>query len=48
MPRNAASIRVLEKNGFRREGVAPSYLRINGTWEDHIIFARTVEDSAGT
>jgi len=46
MPRNAASIRVLEKNGFRREGIAPRYLRINGVWEDHAIFARTVEDAA--
>ena len=46
MPRNTASIRVLEKNGFRREGVAPSYLRINGAWEDHLIFARTAGDGA--
>ena len=46
MPRNAASIRVLEKNGFRREGLAPHYLRINGEWEDHLIFARTAEDEA--
>jgi ribosomal-protein-alanine N-acetyltransferase len=44
MPRNAASIRVLEKNGFRREGLAPNYLRINGSWEDHLIFAITRED----
>src|SRR5205085_692254 len=44
MPRNAASIRVLEKNGFRREGLAPRYLRINGRWEDHLIFAVTAED----
>ena len=44
MPRNAPSIRVLEKNGFRREGLAPSYLRINRVWEDHLIFARTAED----
>jgi [ribosomal protein S5]-alanine N-acetyltransferase len=45
MPRNAASIRVLEKNAFRREGLAPRYLRINGEWEDHLIFARTSDDS---
>lgn len=44
MPHNAASIRVLEKNGFRREGLAPRYLRINGRWEDHLIFAITGED----
>ena len=41
MPRNAGSIRVLEKTGFRREGYAQGYLLISGTWEDHILFART-------
>jgi [ribosomal protein S5]-alanine N-acetyltransferase len=41
MPRNIASIRVLEKNGFREEGYAVAYLCINGVWEDHRIFART-------
>jgi len=35
MPRNLASIRVLEKCGFLREGFSPSYLCINGVWEDH-------------
>ena len=42
MPRNTGSIRVLEKNGFREEGYAVGYLCINGVWEDHRIFARTV------
>jgi [ribosomal protein S5]-alanine N-acetyltransferase len=41
MPRNAGSIRVLEKNGFREEGYAVGYLCINGVWEDHRIFAQT-------
>jgi ribosomal-protein-alanine N-acetyltransferase len=44
MPRNAASIRVVEKNGFRFEGLAPHYLQINGIWEDHNIYAMTAED----
>ncbi len=44
MPRNTPSIRVLEKNGFRREGLAPRYLQIDGVWENHVIFARTTED----
>ncbi len=35
MPGNAASIRVLEKCGFTREGMSRSYLRIAGRWEDH-------------
>ena len=44
MPRNTASVRVLEKNGFRHEGVAERYLQINGTWEDHAIYAITAEE----
>lgn len=44
MPRNVPSLRVLEKAGFRREGLALKYLRINGVWEDHVLFAKTRED----
>ncbi|MGH7903189.1 MAG: GNAT family N-acetyltransferase [Candidatus Dormibacteraceae bacterium] len=44
MPANRASLRVLEKLGFRDEGLAERYLRINGTWEDHRIFALTAEE----
>jgi ribosomal-protein-alanine N-acetyltransferase len=44
MPRNTPSIRVLEKAGFRREGLALNYLKINGVWEDHVLFAVTAED----
>lgn len=36
MPRNKASIRVVEKLGFYNEGLAIKYLKINGKWEDHI------------
>lgn len=43
MPRNAGSLRVLEKNGFRREGLAERYLCINGSWEDHVILAVTAD-----
>lgn len=39
LPSNVASIRVLESAGFRREGLARSYLRINGRWQDHLLFA---------
>jgi ribosomal-protein-alanine N-acetyltransferase len=39
MPHNLASLRVVEKLGFRREGEAAAYLRIAGKWEDHILFA---------
>lgn len=44
MPKNARSLRVIEKLGFRREGYAERYLQIAGRWEDHILFARTSEE----
>ncbi|WP_240689072.1 GNAT family N-acetyltransferase [Ammoniphilus sp. YIM 78166] len=43
MPRNLPSIRVLEKVGFRFEGLAKYYLNINGNWEDHNIYSITKE-----
>ena len=36
MPRNAPSLRVVEKLGFKEEGLAKEYLKINDIWEDHI------------
>ncbi len=47
IPRNAASLRVAEKVGFRHEGRALRYLKINGVWEDHEIYALTAEDWQG-
>ncbi|MEL6374100.1 MAG: GNAT family protein [Pseudomonadota bacterium] len=44
LPENAASIRVLEKAGFAREGVARRYLKINGEWRDHVLFALLEDD----
>jgi [ribosomal protein S5]-alanine N-acetyltransferase len=44
MPKNARSRRVLEKNGFRHEGFSPRYLRLDGDWRDHNLFAITVEE----
>jgi ribosomal-protein-alanine N-acetyltransferase len=44
MPRNARSLRVIEKLGFRKEGYAQRYLQIAGKWEDHEIYARTREE----
>jgi len=46
MPNNVASIRVLERNRFRREGVAQRLLKINGAWEDHVLHALIVDDFA--
>jgi ribosomal-protein-alanine N-acetyltransferase len=39
MPNNRASQTLLEKSGFRREGYARDYLKIDGAWRDHILFA---------
>jgi [ribosomal protein S5]-alanine N-acetyltransferase len=46
MPSNVASIRVLESTGFVREGLARSYLKINGRLEDHLLFAALATDRA--
>lgn len=47
LPRNAASIRLLEKNGFQREGYGREYLCINGEWQDHLLYARLSRDRIG-
>jgi ribosomal-protein-alanine N-acetyltransferase len=44
IPDNVASIRLLEKTGFKREGYARGYLCINGIWQDHLLFARLKDD----
>jgi ribosomal-protein-alanine N-acetyltransferase len=43
-PENAASRRVVEKLGFREEGLRRRCLHIDGAWHDHICYALTVED----
>jgi ribosomal-protein-alanine N-acetyltransferase len=45
IPSNAASIRLLEKTGFKREGYARQYLCINGIWQDHLLYARLRGDT---
>jgi ribosomal-protein-alanine N-acetyltransferase len=45
IPTNAASSRLLENAGFVREGYAREYLCINGTWQDHLLYAR-LQDGA--
>jgi [ribosomal protein S5]-alanine N-acetyltransferase len=44
IPSNGASIRVLEKTGFREEGLARRYLQIAGIWQDHKLYAVTAEE----
>lgn len=43
-PENAASLRVVEKLGFRDEGLRERYLHIDGAWCDHRTFALTSEE----
>ena len=47
LPENAASRGVLEKSGFKYEGVAQSYLQINGRWRNHVLFANLRGDRRG-
>lgn len=47
LPRNAASIRLLEKTGFEREGYARQYLCIDGLWQDHLLYALLREPGLG-
>jgi ribosomal-protein-alanine N-acetyltransferase len=45
LPHNHPSQRVLEKAGFKREGMARRYLKINGIWQDHDLFALLQDDA---
>jgi ribosomal-protein-alanine N-acetyltransferase len=44
LPHNAASMRLLEKVGFTREGYARKYLCIEGRWQDHILYGLVRDD----
>ena len=44
IPANDASIRLLEKTGFKREGYALEYLCINGKWQDHLLYGRLKDE----
>ncbi|MBN9064038.1 MAG: GNAT family N-acetyltransferase [Rhizobiales bacterium 65-9] len=46
LPHNAASIALLEKVGFQREGYAREYLQIAGRWQDHLLYAMLARDFA--
>ena len=47
LPGNAASRGVLEETGFKYEGVAQSYLQINGRWRNHVLYANLRSDRRG-
>jgi ribosomal-protein-alanine N-acetyltransferase len=44
LPENTASAALLTRSGFQYEGLARRYLKINGTWQDHWLFALLAED----
>ena len=47
LPENIASRGVLEKAGFKYEGVAQSYLQIGGRWRNHVLYAMLRADRRG-
>ena len=47
LPENAASRGVLEACGFKYEGVAQSYLQINGRWRNHVLYSNLRHDRRG-
>ncbi|GGH32208.1 ribosomal-protein-alanine N-acetyltransferase [Cribrihabitans marinus] len=47
LPENAASRGLLESSGFKYEGVAQSYLQINGRWRTHVLYACLRSDRRG-
>tara|TARA_R110002020_G_scaffold47781_26_gene136550 strand:- start:4271 stop:4795 length:525 start_codon:yes stop_codon:yes gene_type:complete len=47
LPENAASRGLLESAGFKYEGVAQSYLQINGRWRTHVLYASLRGDRRG-
>ncbi|MEM6676569.1 MAG: GNAT family protein [Pseudomonadota bacterium] len=47
LPDNAASRRLLERVGFKYEGVAQAYLQIAGRWRNHVLYAALRIDRRG-
>ncbi|MEI4261066.1 GNAT family N-acetyltransferase [Roseovarius sp. D0-M9] len=47
LPSNTASRGLLEKSGFKYEGVAQSYLQIDGRWRTHVLYAALRSDRRG-
>ncbi|SDW93620.1 GNAT family N-acetyltransferase [Roseicitreum antarcticum] len=47
LPENVASRGALERAGFKYEGVAQSYLQINGRWRNHVLYANLRYDRRG-
>ena len=47
LPENTASRRLLEQTGYKYEGVAQSYLQIDGRWRTHVLYANLRHDRRG-
>lgn len=47
LPENTPSRRLLESCGYKYEGVAQSYLQINGRWQNHVLYANLRNDRRG-
>lgn len=47
LPENIPSRGVLEKTGFKYEGVAQAYLQIAGRWRNHVLYANLRTDRRG-
>lgn len=47
LPENTPSRRLLESCGYKYEGVAQSYLQINGRWRNHVLYANLRNDRRG-
>ena len=47
LPENKASRGLLEATGFKYEGVAQSYLQIDGRWRTHVLYAALRSDRRG-
>ena len=47
LPENAPSRAVLEKTGFKYEGVAQAYIQIDGRWRTHVLYASLRNDRRG-
>ena len=47
LPENRASRGLLEKVGFKYEGVGQSYLQINGRWRNHVLYGLLRNDRRG-